>query len=82
MAENRNLREITPFLLNRSEAAKFLGIGINTLSLLDIPKTQIRRRILYRRDILEEWVKEKTEVKINGHARTGVENKAVGMAPV
>jgi serine protease inhibitor len=82
MSENRNLREINPFLLNRSEAAKFLGIGINTLSLLDIPKTQIRRRILYRRDILEEWVKEKTEVKINDYVGTGVENKAVGIAPV
>ena len=61
MAENRNLREINPFLLNRSEAARFLGGGLNTLALLDIPKTQIRRRILYRRDILEKWVKDKTE---------------------
>ena len=61
MSENRNSREIEPFLLNRSEAAQFLGIGLNTLSLLDIPKTQIRRRILYRRDILEKWAKSKTE---------------------
>lgn len=61
MSENRNAREITPFLLNRSEAARFLGIGLNTLSLLDIPKTQIRRRVLYRRDILEQWAKDNTE---------------------
>jgi hypothetical protein len=61
MSENRNSRDIDPFLLNRSEAARFLGIGLNTLSLLDIPKTQIRRRILYRRDILEQWVKARTE---------------------
>ena len=60
MAENRNLREIDPFLLNRSEAAQFLGIGLNTLALLDIPKTQIRRRVLYRRDLLEKWVKDRT----------------------
>jgi hypothetical protein len=66
MSENRNLREINPFLLSRSEAARFLGIGINTLSLLDIPKTQIRRRIMYRRDILEDWVKDKTKGKMNG----------------
>jgi hypothetical protein len=61
MSENRSLREIDPFLLNRSEAARFLGIGLNTLALLDIPRTQIRRRVLYRRDILEKWVKDITE---------------------
>jgi hypothetical protein len=61
MSENRNSREINPFLLNRSEAAQFLGIGLNTLALLDIPKTQIRRRILYRRDILEKWAEKNTE---------------------
>jgi hypothetical protein len=61
MAENGNSREIDPFLLNRSEAARFLGVGLNTLSRPDIPKTQIRRRILYRRDILEKWVKANTE---------------------
>lgn len=60
MSENRNLREISPFLLSRSEAARFLGIGLNTLSQLDIPKTHIRRRILYRRDILEKWAKDNT----------------------
>ena len=60
MSENKNAREIDPFLLNRSEAARFLGVGLNTLSLLDIPKTQIRRRVLYRRDILEKWAKDNT----------------------
>jgi hypothetical protein len=63
MSENRNSREIAPFLLNRSEAARFLGIGLNTLALLDIPKTQIRKRVLYRRDILEKWAEDNTEKK-------------------
>ena len=63
MSENSILREISPFLLNRSEAARFLGIGINTLSLLDIPKTKIRKRVLYRRDILEQWAKDNTAEK-------------------
>ena len=61
MAENKTIRDISPYLLNRSEAAKFLGVGLNTLSLLNIPRTQIRRRILYRRDLLEKWVNENTE---------------------
>jgi hypothetical protein len=64
MSENRNLREIDPFLLNRSEAARFLGIGLNTLALLDIPKTQIRSRIMYRKDILEKWAKDNTEKSV------------------
>jgi hypothetical protein len=61
MSENRISRDIEPFLLNRSEAARFLGVGLNTLSLLGIPKTQVRRRLLYRRDVLENWAKENTE---------------------
>lgn len=63
MSENIRSREIDPFLLNRSEAAKFLGIGINTLANLNIPKTMIKRRVLYRRDVLEAWAKEQTEDK-------------------
>jgi hypothetical protein len=61
MSENRDAREIDPFLLNRSEAARYLGIGLSTLALLDIPKTKIRSRILYRQDVLEQWAKNRTE---------------------
>jgi hypothetical protein len=63
VSENKKRNVIEPFLLNRSEAAMFLGIGLNTLGGLNIPKTRIRRRVLYRRDILEKWVKEHTEKK-------------------
>jgi hypothetical protein len=63
MSENKRRNSIEPFLLNRSEAARFLGIGLNTLGGLDIQKTRIRRRVLYRRDILEKWAKENTEKK-------------------
>jgi hypothetical protein len=66
VSENKKRSSIEPFLLNRSEAARFLGIGLNTLGDLNIQKTRIRRRVLYRRDILEKWVKENTE------KRTGV----------
>lgn len=63
MSENKRQISIDPVLLNRSEAARFLGIGINTLSVLSIPKTRIRKRVLYRRDILEKWIRENTEKK-------------------
>ena len=61
MALNKEIRNIDPFLLNRSEAAKFLGIGVTTLSLLNIPKTLIRKRVLYRKDVLEKWAKANTK---------------------
>jgi hypothetical protein len=61
VSENRKQIVIEPLLLNRSEAARFLGIGLNTLGGLGIPRTRIRKRVLYRRDILEKWVRENTE---------------------
>jgi hypothetical protein len=61
VSENKKQIVLEPLLLNRSEAARFLGIGLNTLGGLNIPRTRIRKRILYRRDILEKWVKENTE---------------------
>jgi hypothetical protein len=63
MSENRKRNSIEPILLNRSEAATFLGIGLNTLSGLGIPRTRIRRRVFYRRDIIEKWIREHTEKK-------------------
>jgi hypothetical protein len=63
VSENKRLNFIEPFLLNRSEAARFLGIGLNTLGCLGIPKIRIRRRVLYRRDILEKWARENTGKK-------------------
>ena len=62
MAENKEIRDIIPFLMNRSEAARYLGIGINTLALLGIPKTLIRKRVLYQREILEQWAKANTKI--------------------
>ena len=43
-------------LMDRSEAARYLRICKTTLDRLDIPKTQIRRRVLYRRATLDAWL--------------------------
>jgi hypothetical protein len=61
VSETKKQNVLEPLLLNRSEAAGFLGIGLNTLGRLNIPRTRIRKRILYRKDILEKWVRENTE---------------------
>ena len=70
MSENTCSREIDPFLLNRSEAAKYLGIGISTLAELSIPKTMIKRRVLYRRDVLENFAKQQTEALPDSKVKT------------
>jgi len=46
----------TSEVLSRREAAQFLGICTTTLDRLDIPRTQIRKRIVYRRVTLDGWL--------------------------
>ena len=43
-------------LMSREAAAFYLQICKTTLSRLDIPKTQIRRRVFYRRATLDAWL--------------------------
>jgi hypothetical protein len=53
-------------ILSRREAAVFMGICRTTLDRLDIPKTKIRRRVMYKREVLEKWLDEHTERKSGG----------------
>ena len=48
-------------ILSRREAAEYLGICRATLDRLDIPKTRIRRRVLYKREVLNKWINDHTE---------------------
>ena len=43
-------------LMSREEAASYLRICKTTLSRLSIPKTQIRKRVFYRRATLDTWL--------------------------
>jgi len=43
-------------VLSRKQAAQFLGICLTTLDRLDIPRTQIRKRVLFRKATLEKWL--------------------------
>jgi hypothetical protein len=47
-------------LFSREDAAKYLGICLTTLGRLDISQTRIRRRVFYRKDILDAWIEKKT----------------------
>ena len=55
-------------VLSRKKAAAFLGVCLTTLDRLDIPRTRVRHRVLYRRDVLDRWVVEQTENGKKGKA--------------
>ena len=55
------LKEIVSDILSRKQAAQFLGICLTTLDRLDIPRTRIRHRVLYKRDVLNKWIDDQTE---------------------
>jgi hypothetical protein len=48
-------------IMSRKKAAEFLGICLTTLDRLDIPRTKIRHRVMYRRDVLDKWIIAQTE---------------------
>jgi hypothetical protein len=50
-----------PEILSRKQAAKFLGICLTTLDRLDIPRTRIRHRVMYKLGVLSKWVDDNTE---------------------
>jgi hypothetical protein len=50
-------------LLSRKEAAKFLGVCKTTLDRLDIPRTKLRQRVLYRQSVLEQWLCDHTQAE-------------------
>ena len=53
-------QSVNECLFSRKQAAEFLGICKTTLDRLNIPKTKIRRRVLYRQAMLEKWLIENT----------------------
>jgi len=50
-------------IISRRKAAAFLGVCLTTLDRLDIPRTRIRHRVMYKRDVLLKWIDEHTEKK-------------------
>ena len=56
----------TPDILSRREAAAVLGVCKATLDRLDIPRTRVRHRVMFKRDVLNKWVDEHTEKNKGG----------------
>ena len=55
--------QTTKEVMSRKEASLYLGVGKSTLDRLGIPKTQIRRRVLYRKEVLDKWLSQNTHGK-------------------
>jgi len=47
-------------VMSRKEAAEYIGVCRTTLDRLNIPKTQIRKRVLYRKEVLDKWLAQHT----------------------
>ena len=56
-------QEISSELFNRMEAAGYLRICRATLDCLPIPRIKIRKRVLYRRSELDQWIVQNTQIK-------------------
>ena len=50
-------------ILSREETSKFLGVCKTTLDKLTIPHIKIRRRVLYRKTELDQWLVQNTQTK-------------------
>jgi len=55
-------------ILSRKQTAALLGICLTTLDRLDIPRTRIRHRVMFKRDVLNKWIDAQTEGKKKGKA--------------
>jgi excisionase family DNA binding protein len=54
---------ITQDILSRKQAAQFLGVCLTTLDRLDIPRTQVRKRVLFRKTTLEKWLEKQEQLE-------------------
>jgi len=56
-------QEISSELLTRKEAAMYLRICKTTLDKLKIPRIKIRHRVVYRKQELNQWLANNTQMK-------------------
>jgi len=48
-------------VLSRKQASNFLGVCQTTLDHMNIPRTKVRRRVLYRQSVLIQWLEKNTK---------------------
>ena len=50
-------------LFDRKESANYLRICLSTLDSLLIPRIKIRRRVLYKKSELDNWLNQNMQIK-------------------
>jgi hypothetical protein len=50
-------------ILSRKQAAEYMGVCQNTLDRFDLPRIKVRRRVMYRISVIDEWLARHTETK-------------------
>jgi len=55
------VEELKADILTRPQAAAFIGVCQNTFDKLDIPRTKVRSRVFYKREVLLLWLDQQTE---------------------
>ena len=63
LSEEDMEQRILPELLNRQEASSYLRICKTTLDKLKIPRIKIRHKVIYRKQELEQWLINNTQIK-------------------
>jgi excisionase family DNA binding protein len=66
VAMNSVIQDSPGGVLTRIEAANYLRISKSTLDKLDIPKSKLRRRVLYRKTALDQWLVKREAVRQGG----------------
>jgi hypothetical protein len=50
-------------ILSSKQAAEYLQVCKNTLDRLEIPRIKARRRVMYRKSVIDKWLDAHTETK-------------------
>jgi excisionase family DNA binding protein len=59
-----NEKQTTPEVLDRKEAAQYLSISKGTLDKLEIPFIQVRRRVLYRKADIDQFLERQKTARV------------------
>jgi hypothetical protein len=54
----QEVKETIGAVLTRREAAEYLRVCLSCLDRLGVPRIKVRRKVLYRRDTLDQWLAE------------------------
>jgi hypothetical protein len=61
MTNTTQATQTTKEVMSRAAAAVYIGIAKSTLDKLDIPRTQVRRRVFFKKENIDKWLSQNTK---------------------